>query len=506
MSPAPRARATPAVAWRLVLTVWLVYCVHFAPNVVRETYLAITLGEHFSVRVDEYLGLHPDLFEIPGRGAYINNNPGASMLGAIPYAMARPAIDFVLRLKPELAAPKPPARYDDPRPNRTKFMNEARARGLDIKLGLAALSMQVGLMAPLGALSALLIFMFFRARLDAPDAERRATWIALLYAFGTPVFFRSAFLNQNVLIAHCVLGAYLLIVGWQPRLAHEPVPVRNVAGVGALLGIAVLTDYSGVPLLLAFGLWVVSEGQRQGGARAAARAAGSLILGGLGPLALLLLYQWAAFGNPIFPAQRYMPPTEYSVRGWFGFSVPTLALLWGNLLDLRYGLFAFCPMLVAAVASPFIPQADRGAIVSRRELAWIAAAVGALYLFSSANQFANLQWNTGVRYMVPAVPLLFIAAIPVLSRGPRTITWPLIGATLIISFAVAMTRESVPVALRRVFTHGPVLPITEVLTKMASGYRELAPGRLTPIILLALTGVALAVIWRVGAGEPRGDR
>lgn len=69
MTHAAPSRTTPAVAWRLVLTVWLVYCVHFSPNVVRETYLAITLGDSFSVRVDDYLGLHPDLFEIPGRGA-----------------------------------------------------------------------------------------------------------------------------------------------------------------------------------------------------------------------------------------------------------------------------------------------------------------------------------------------------------------------------------------------------------------------------------------------------
>ncbi|MEQ1896960.1 MAG: hypothetical protein ABL971_06165 [Vicinamibacterales bacterium] len=31
--------------WRLALTVWLVYAVHYSSNVVRETYLAMTLGE-----------------------------------------------------------------------------------------------------------------------------------------------------------------------------------------------------------------------------------------------------------------------------------------------------------------------------------------------------------------------------------------------------------------------------------------------------------------------------
>ena len=100
-----------SVAARLFITVWIVYAVHFASNVVRETYLAIALGEKFSVRVDEYNGLHPDLFEIPGKGVYINSNPGASMLGAIPYAIAHPIIAAIFRAKPELARPKPAATY-----------------------------------------------------------------------------------------------------------------------------------------------------------------------------------------------------------------------------------------------------------------------------------------------------------------------------------------------------------------------------------------------------------
>ena len=154
------------------------------------------------------MGLHPDLFRYKDNSVYINNNPGASMLGAIPYFVARPIISAVFWWKPTLLRVKPPARYDDPRPNRTRFMNEARNRGVDIKLGLAAASMHVGLMAPLGATAAVAVFFFLRARLAN---ESRALWLALLYAFGTPIFFRSAFLNQNAILTHCVLFAYLAL-------------------------------------------------------------------------------------------------------------------------------------------------------------------------------------------------------------------------------------------------------------------------------------------------------
>ncbi|HWP72304.1 MAG TPA: hypothetical protein VNM36_14425, partial [Gemmatimonadaceae bacterium] len=110
MSPSARSPR-----WRLFLTVWLVYSVFATTNVARETYLAIALGTSGTVRVDPYLGLHPDLFEIPGRGSYINSNPGASIVGAVPYAiLVRPGIALATHLRPEIAAPKPPARYDDP--------------------------------------------------------------------------------------------------------------------------------------------------------------------------------------------------------------------------------------------------------------------------------------------------------------------------------------------------------------------------------------------------------
>ncbi|MGQ0647784.1 MAG: hypothetical protein ACT4P7_09425, partial [Gemmatimonadaceae bacterium] len=335
---------------KLVFTVWFVYALFATTNVARETYLSLAIAERGSIRVDEYQGLHPDLFEIPGRGWYINNNPGTSFLGAIPYLVTRPALDALYRWKPSLVEPKPAAAYADPRPNRTRFMNAARARGLDVKLGLAAIVTGVGLMAPLGALAAWLVTGFLRMR--GVD-ERRAVGYGLLYALGTPIFFRSGFLNQNAVLAHCVLVAYMLMAGWRPRPPGAPVSVASLAGVGAALGFGLLCDYSAAPLLLVFGLWILAA-HLSHGAIAAARAGLAYSAGALPMIGALLAYQWAAFGSPWFPAQRYMPATTYSVIGWNGFFIPTGELLWGNLFDPRYGLFAFCPLLIAALAAPFV--------------------------------------------------------------------------------------------------------------------------------------------------------
>jgi hypothetical protein len=484
-------------AVRLFFTTCLVYAIHFAPDVAREAYLAIALGEKLSIRVDEYVGLHPDLFEIEGRGAYINNSPGASMLGAIPYAVARPALDLLFRWKPALVAPKPPARYDDPRPNRNRFFNAVRERGLDIKLGLAAAVMHAGLMVPVGAAAVVAVFAYLRGVLRD---ERIALWLALLYAFGTPIFFRSAFLNQNVLIAHAVLFGYLIA----SRLARDDPgagpPVRGLTAMGACLGFALLCDYSGMPLIVAFGLWAVGMGWQRHGLAAGVRWGALYTVGALGPIAILLAYQWAAFGNPIFPAQTYMPPTRYSVLGWNGFILPSPELLWRNLFDPRFGLLAFCPMLALAVFAPFVRRRPGGP--QSNELWLIFGATAALYLFLACVAFAFLQWNTGVRYLVPTVPLLFMAMVPVLLRLPAWARWAIVVPTVCISWSVAMTRDSVPGALYRIFLIGFELPWLTVLRKTASGYLEFLADGASPMALLILTAAIVWLIWR-GHHVPR---
>jgi hypothetical protein len=373
-------------------------------------------------------------------------------------------------------------------------MNESRARGLDIKLGLAAAVTLVGLMAPASALAMVLMFYFLSGRLGN---ERQATWLALLYGFGTPVFFRTAFLNQNLLLAHFVLLAFVALA-W-PRPEGGTRSGRGDLVVGLCLGLGILCDYSAVPLAMVFGTWIVATRWLDGGAAAGLRGAVRLGLGALGPLLVLLGYQWAAFGSPWFPAQRYMPPTEFSVLGWNGMTLPTLPLLADNLLDPTYGLFVFCPMLIAAFAAPFLRERSGGP--NGRELVLVFAASAALWLFASANQFSNLQFNTGVRYMVPAVPLLFLGLVPVLLRAPRIVVWTLLVPTLAISWSVSMAREDVPTSLARVFLLGPELPWVTVLGRMASGYAPFLADGVSPLAILAALAVVVWLIWR--GGDPR---
>ena len=170
------------IAVRLFLTCWLIYTLHFATNIVREICLALAIGDRFSFRVDEYAGLHDDLFETPGRGWHIGSNPGASMAAAIPYAAFRPAIDWLAeRARRERVPGGEPPRYDVVREADRVFQREAWRRGLDLKLALGAFVMQAFCMAPSSALGVVVMFYLLRRVFGS---DRAAMWLALLYAFG----------------------------------------------------------------------------------------------------------------------------------------------------------------------------------------------------------------------------------------------------------------------------------------------------------------------------------
>jgi hypothetical protein len=345
-------------------------------------------------------------------------------------------------------------------------------------------------MAPLGALATLLMFVFLRGRLG--DESKALAW-SLVFALATPTLFRAAFLNQNAMVAHLVFAAWVLKVGLTQRPAGSTLPPRQLGAMGLILGFAMVIDFSAIPFTLLFGCWILADGWRRAGMSGALRDGTIYSAGVVMTASLLFIYQWMAFGHPLWPAQRYMPPTVYSVQGWLGFTTPTVELLWGNLFDPRYGLFAFCPLLLAAVAAPFIKPTSWSP--SRAELGWITAGFAGLLLFSSANQFANLQWNTGVRYMVPLVPLLFLAALPVLASLPRALTLGIVGASGLISIAVSMYREDVTTSLRLLFTEGPTFPVLLVLEKMASGYHFGLPAGMFWIIVAGV-GVVLWLAWR----------
>ncbi len=480
----------PRLALRLVVSVWIVLALHFATNISRELYPALSLAEHGTLAVDEYTGLHPDIFVAPSGRAFINNNPGASLLAAAPLVMARPVLAAAeaaakRRLAPN---PSPPAAvYDDPRPNRQRFFREARERGLDLKFGVAAAASAVGLMAPA---TALLAWLMLRVLSGLGMPAGRAAMYGALSVLATPLFFRAAYLNHNHLLGLVVFAAFVVL--W--RRAATPF---TLAVAGLLGGVGVALDYSGVVPAAFLGWWALFETRRSSGdsrSLVSTLAYRTTWFGGAAavPMALLLGYQWWAFGSPLTVPQSLMPATEYSVQGLSGMSWPQPDLILANLFDLRFGLFAFAPILALALPGAYVMPA---AWLRPRQTVVIAVFALGFLLFCSANQFARLQWNTGLRYLLPLVPFCFLYAVPVLERMPAVARrWVLVVAVAQ-AWTLAMARESVPESFVRIFVGGLELPWLTVIGKTAPQYVPFLDGAPSPTAVLLLGAAAVAALW-----------
>ncbi|MBS1788239.1 MAG: hypothetical protein JST85_10975 [Acidobacteria bacterium] len=494
---------TRGLAWRLFLTCWLVYGLHFATNVVREIYPALALGDHFSFRLDEYANLHPDLFDKPGYGWHSGNNPGVSMLAAIPYAMARPVIDRVVaRVQQKRAASgltEPPA-YDSPWPMAREFYKKAWQQGLDVKFGLAAFVMHAFCMAPVSALGVVAMFYLLRRLLWS---DRKAFWLALLYAFGTPVFFRTGFLNHNLMLGHFVFIGFLAM--WNPSHDKKWSSLTRFFLGGLAGGTAFLFDNSGVVMLL--GLFVYGLIQRWRIATDDPRRLSDVVhhgfryfLGTLPPVGLLWFYQWQSFGHPFYPGQQWMPPVEWIELGYQGFGWPKLSLLLSLAFDYRYGLFVVCPLFLLAVAAPFLNRGVKRLAIPTFELTTMLVFFVALWIFFSGVNYTRLQFNTGIRYLSPIFPFLFIPAALMLARLPRLAVYLIALISVTESWCMAMYRDverglGVLDPVLHTLIGGFQLPALMTISRLGDQFGEFTGRGVSPLPLFALAAAILYVVW-----------
>jgi len=499
---APWRFSPRGIATRLFLTCWLIYGLHFATNIVREIYPALALGDHFSFRLDEYANMHPDLFEKPGYGWHSGNNPGVSMIAAIPYALARPFIDravaHVQRLRAASGQTEPPA-YNSPWPMAREFYKESWRRGFDVKFGLAALVMHAFCMAPISALG--VVAMFFSLR-HVFRSDRTACWLALLYGFGTPVFFRTGYLNHNLMLGH--LAFFGFVAMWNPGHGKRWSSRTRFFLGGLSGGAAFLFDNSGVVLLL--GLFVYGLIQRR---RAAsddprrifdvARHGLWYVLGTLGPVGLLWFYQWKSFGSPLYPGQHWMPPVEWIELGYQGFGWPQLGLLLSLAFDYRYGLFVTCPLFLLAPVALLVNRGERRIMPGLELTAMLALSI-ALWVFFSGVNYTRLQFNTGIRYLAPIFPLIFIPAAVALLRLPRIAIYFIAVVSVTESWCLAMHRDverglGVFDPVLHVFIGGFELPALTTISRMGAQIGEFASRGVSPLPLLALAAVILYGVW-----------
>jgi hypothetical protein len=479
--------------WRIFITLWLIYLLHASPFVTREQYLTMALVEDHSVRVDKYADLHPDLITIPGRGTYLGNNPGISLLAAIPYAVVYPAVRRIAPVRPAPPGEEVKAETKELRPMRLAFYKKVRQRGLDVRLAVVALFTAGFFMAPLTAAAAVLMF---RLLLRLGHSAGQAAGLALLFGLGTPMFFRAATMNQNLLVA--LLGVAALALVWWPWEAQTLGKPARFFLAGLLGGWAVVSDYTGVITLMIVGLFVFAQELDGGTVIGALRGTLWAVVGGAIPGVFMLLWQQICFGSPWYPAQFYLP--KQVVAGYpstYGFGRPLPEALWGLLFDPLYGLLVFAPVFGLALYHPVVRLRGRSRLPSRVVwFTWIFTV--ALWVFCSCIHYTvRHQWQDGVRYIVPAVPFLFLLVAEVLREVPRIVVALAALAAIGETWCLSMVRENPLDSMVKVLLRGFELPWLTTLVKTASQYYPPLADGASPAGLLLLAGIAIAILWRL---------
>jgi hypothetical protein len=500
-------RALASVRLRLFLVAWILFGTFFATNIVREHYPAFALIERGDFFLDDYAGFHADIYLHPVTHHYVVGNQVLGSLPAvIPLLLLDPALDALQRWELGHWAKRGEGEeYATDRPNRAAFFRIVRDRGLLLRFAASAAITSLLLMAPLGA--ALVVTMQRVLETRGVPASR-ATALALLFGFGTPVFYRSAHLVHNMFLLATLFGGFLLL--WRRPGDAAPHGAKRVFWAGVLAGSCLALDYAGAIALAALGLYLVMPRWREAGFSAALRESLPFVAGALPPILFLLATQAWMYGNAFTPGQMHQQENEFTARGVRGIDWPSLAVFSRNLFDHAFGLLPWTPFLALAfVPSRLLGGDEAHWILPRRERRFVAAFAWAFLLFCAANQFSLLQWNTGFRYLLPLVPLWFLAASDWLARLPRWGFWAIAAPSIAHMSVLSMSRFQQPTASyagdpvplvcwREILTHGPQLPWLTVLRQTVSDPASPIHSPLLPSAILALALAACWAIWWAG--------
>jgi len=521
-------RALESTVVRVFLTCWIVYSLFFATNVVREHYPAFSLIERGDWVCDDYAGFHADIFQHTDGHWYVGNNVLGSVFAALPLLVFDPVLDALeAHSKAKLAAsPEPPdTTYDTKYPIRREMFRKVKLAGLDLRFGASTVITSVFLMAPLSALLAALVYRVLR---DRRIERGKALWMTWLFAFGTPVFFRTAHLNHNMFLMEALFLAFFLL--WVRPEMSFPVSLGRRVGAGFLCGTALALDYAGVIPAGVLALYLVVPRARVAGWGAALRESVPFALAAVPPVLFLLGTQWAMYGDPFTPGQFVMRDVNYTERGLRGIGLPSLEVFVKNLISPSWGLLAYAPVLVLGFWP--IRRRERTELVfPARERRWSALFVLTFMLFCAANWYSLMQFNTGFRYLLPVVPFVFLAASDHLVRmsGPwlKGITVASIAHEVVLCMArevndteqnlrdlaerlgigqtavegywrALLTETPVPMAYRRLFSEGIQLPWLTGLRQTSPGREALLGNPFLVAGLFALAGGAICGLWVVG--------
>jgi PA14 domain len=277
-------------------------------------------------------------------------------------------------------------------------------------------------------ISALCVVMFRFARFLGAS-EGRAAGVALILGLATIAFPYATELTGEPVAAVCVFSAFYLLATFD----IHPSWARAFAA-GFLAGWAVLNDYPVLLVAAAIGIYALFKLRR---AKYLAAFSGAAAI----TVAIMLAYNWGAFGNPFFfsyqafklsPAENRQFPEQ--AVGFVGLTYPKIRILWNVLLDPQRGLFFCNPVLLLSIVGVgYFARLKRW----RAEFVVTVYSFVVLFLFNASYGQSIVSWGggtaTGPRQIVASVPFMVLA----LAFLPAACNW-LLGAMGALSAAIML--------------------------------------------------------------------
>src|SRR5208337_468394 len=118
----------------------------------------------------------------------------------------------------------------------------------------------------------------------------------------------------------------------------------------------------------------------------------------------------------------------------------------------------------------------------------------------SGISFTRLQYNSGLRYLAPLLPFLFVPAAMVLWRLPRRLAYVISIAAVAQAWSMAMYRDvergfGILDTVLHVFIGGFQLPALTVFARMSGAYGDYAAFGVSPLPVFAVVAALIWVVW-----------
>ena len=200
-----------------------------------------------------------------------------------------------------------------------------------------------------------------------------------------------------------------------------------------------------------------------------------------------------------------MPPVEWISDGYQGFTLPQLELFTMLVFDYRFGLFVVSPLMLLALLLPFFRK-NSPDVLPRFEMYALLLTFFGLWLFFSGVSYTRLQFNTGIRYLAPIFPFLFVPAAAMLMKLPARIIYFIALFSVVTAWSLAMYRDvergmGMLDPVINVFASGFKLPFLTLLSRVNGPWSEHFTNGYSSIPVLLLLGFIIVGIWYPFSGS-----